>query len=351
MKHLIWIIIAVCALNACKEHKGYTIKGELDDANGLKVTLLKITPDTVPVRIDSCIIKKGKFEMKGTLEYPEYCAIYAGDNGPLLLFVENTEIDITFNLKNMQDSEVTGSKETDLFVEYSAKITEFEDSIAKINDITKIDSIKQQRIEYVKHFAQENPNSIVTAFVVDNNLLYYLQPEDLEFYTDSLNVVSRESSWVRSIMKKVEIAKRIETGQPFVDIKMPAPDGSEISLSDHAGKGKYLLIDFWASWCPPCRRANPKLVKLYEKYRDKGFEIVGISLDRDKSQWKKAIEADELTWAQMSDLEYWQSKAAELYSVTSIPYTVLLDKDGVIIAKGLQTDELEEKLAEIIVND
>ena len=351
MKHLIWIIIAVCAINACKEHRGYTIKGELADANGLKITLLKITPDTVPIKIDSCIVKKGKFEMKGTVEYPEYCAIYAGDNGPLLLFVENMEIDIAFNLKNMQDSEVAGSNETDLLVEYSAKIAEFEDSIAKVNDIAKIDSIKHLRIEYERQFAGENPNSIVTAFVVDNYMSHYLQPEELEFYTDSLNVVSRESSWVQSIMKKLEIAKRTETGQPFVNFKMSAPDGNEISLSDHAGKGKYVLIDFWASWCPPCRKANPELVKIYDKYRDKGFEIVGISLDRDKSRWKKAIEADGLTWIQMSDLLYWQSEAAVLYSVRSIPYTVLLDKDGIIIARGLQTDELEEKLAELTVND
>ena len=360
--------MAACMLHACNLRKGYIIQGELADADGLKVALAKVTADSDdPVPINSCIIKKGKFKMKGMVDYPEYCILYAGDNGPLPLFVENTVIDIVFNLENMQDSKVTGSKETDLLVAYIGKMAEFENNAKKLNDdyislmlsdetnpekeeeiIARIDMVRQQRIDNMKQFADEHPNSMVTALIIDSNLSYYLLPEEMELYANGFDAVNSQSSWVQSIKEKVAIAKRLAIGQPFVDIKLPSPDGNEIALSDYAGKGNYVLVDFWASWCAPCRKANPHVVKIYNRYKDKGFEIVGVSLDKDKAEWTKAIAADELTWAQMSDLKYWQSEGARLYSVSSIPHTVLLDRDGTILAIGLQPDELEKKLAELI---
>jgi len=367
MKRLVWIIIAACMLHACNPRKGYVIQGTLADADGITVVLKKVTADSDPVQINSCIIKKGKFKMKGMVEYPEYCILYAGDNGPLSLFVENTVIDIALNLKNMQDSKVTGSQETDLLVAYIGKMSEFEDSAKKVNDnymffklsgetdvekeegfISQMDEIRQQRINYMKQFAEEHPNNIVAALIVDGNLSYYLLPEEMDTYGNGFDDVNSKSPWVQSIQEKVTVAKRLAIGQPFVDIKLPAPDGNEIALSDYVGKGNYVLIDFWASWCTPCRVANPHVVKIYNQYKDKGFEIVGVSLDKDKAEWTKAITTDELVWPQMSDLMYWQSEGAKLYSVYSIPHTVLLDKDGTILAKGLQPDELEEKLAKLM---
>ncbi len=368
MKRFIWIIIAACTLHACKEHTGYTIKGELADADGMKLVLKKMIIDSDDaVDMDSCIVKKGKFEMKGTVEYPEYCELYAGDNGPLRLFVENTVIDVAIDLKNIQDSKVTGSKETDLFREYNSKMAGFEKSAAKVNDdymsmklsgevdaekekgyVAQMEQIRQQRTDYMKQFAKEHPNSIVTALVVDNNLSYNIVPEELEPYAAGFDAVNSKSPWVQSLREKAGAAKRLAIGRPFVDIKLPAPDGKEIALSDYAGKGKYVLVDFWASWCRPCRIANPHVVKMYNQYKDKGFEIVGVSLDEKKDKWTKAIEDDALVWPQMSDLKFWQSKGARLYLVTTIPYTVLLDKDGKILAKGLDPDELEKKLAELL---
>ena len=368
MKRIIWIIIAAGMLYACGPHPGYIIRGELPDANGWKVVLLKLTAGSdEPVKIDSCVVKKGEFQLKGTLDYPEYCVLYVGDHGPLPLIVENTEINIAVNLKNMQDSEVTGSKETDLFVEFRNKIVEFEESVGKINDdfmsmkisgetdaekekeyAAQMEQIQQQRIDYMKQLVAEHPNRIFTALMVDNILAYHIDPEELDSCVNGFDAVNSQSPWVQSIREKVASASRLAIGQPFVDLKMPAPDGNEITLSDYAGKDKYLLIDFWASWCGPCRRANPHVVKLYHKYKDKGFEIVGVSFDRNKTEWVNAIEADALSWIQMSDLKYWQSEGAKLYSVNSIPYTVLLDKDGTILDKGLDPDELEKKLAELI---
>lgn len=366
MKRIIWIIIAACMLQTCKEHAGYTIRGELADANGLKVVLKKLSMDSEAVSMDSCIISKGKFRMKGTVEYPEYCELYVGDNGPLRLFIENAVIDIAFDLKNMQNSKVTGSKENDLLAEYINRMAVFEKSAKQVNDdymslknsketdiekekeyVARMDTLRQQRINDMKQFAEENPNSIVTALIVDSNLSYYILPEELGYYANGFDAVNSRSPWVQRIREKADAAERLAIGQPFVDLQLPTPDGQEIALSDYADKGKYVLVDFWASWCRPCRIANPHIVKLYNKYKDKGFEIVGVSLDKDKAAWVLAIKDDALTWPQMSDLKFWQSKGARLYSVNSIPYTVLLDRNGTILAKGLQPDELEKKLEEL----
>jgi peroxiredoxin len=368
MKNIIWIIITICTLQACTEHKGYIIRGKLSDANGMTITLMKVTADSV-FRIDSCVIKKGKFEMKGIVEYPEYCGLYAGDYGPLLMFVENAEINIELDLDDMQYSKVTGSKENDLFVQFNSNLAEFEERYIKVIDeymamsasgetddakvegyVAQTDTIKLQYMEFIKQFADENKNSIVTAIIVNNYMSDSLTPEELEQYANGFDELNSQSSWVQTIFEKIGIARRIETGQPFVDFTMLSPEGKVISLSDYAGKGKYVMIDFWASWCQPCRNANPDIVKLYKKYKDKGFEIVGVSLDKEKSEWTKAIRADSLKWPQMSDLKYWESEAARLYAVYSIPHAVLLDNDGTILARELTLDELKKKLEELFKN-
>ena len=332
MKQLVWIIISVGILHACGTHTGYDIMGELPDANGLKIVLKKITADSdEPATIDSCVVKKGKFRMKGMVEYPEYCVLYAGDHGPLRLFVENTVIHVTVVLENIQDSKVTGSMETDLLMEYFAQT----------------DTMRQQRIEYLKQFITEHHNYIVTAMIVDNDLRYDLSPEELEHCLNGFDAVNRQSTWVQSLTEKVDAALRLANGE-YIDVKMPTPDENEVALSDYIGKGNYVLINFWASWCTSSRTANPDIVKMYHKYQEKGFEIVGISLDKNKAEWTKAIEKDELVWPQISSLNFWQNKGAKLYSVGTIPYFVLLDKEGKILVRGFHLKELEEKLSELM---
>ncbi|WP_409286226.1 redoxin domain-containing protein [Pontibacter sp. G13] len=146
-------------------------------------------------------------------------------------------------------------------------------------------------------------------------------------------------------LQQQQAATSGRTGQPAPDINLPTPDGANLSLSSL--KGKVVLVDFWAAWCKPCRRENPNVVRIYNKYKDKGFEILGVSLDRTKDAWLKAIADDGLTWPQVSDLKFWQSEAAQTYGVSSIPYTVLVDRDGTIIAERLRGPSLEAKLAEI----
>lgn len=139
--------------------------------------------------------------------------------------------------------------------------------------------------------------------------------------------------------------KPVRIGEVAPDLAMATPTGEMMKLSDL--QGKIVLVDFWASWCKPCRMENPNVVRVYNKYKDKGFEIIGVSLDKDKAAWEQAIEADGLTWKHMSDLQFWGSEAVKAYGIQGIPYTVLLDKEGKILAENLRGPRLESTLANL----
>ena len=217
-----------------------------------------------------------------------------------------------------------------------------------MNIRAQLEKLNADRSTYIVTFIQNNLGTITTAFlIVSTGLLQTYDKSQLEQAANKFDSNTSQSQWVMIIKERFALLTRTDVGQPFPDITLKTPDDKPISISDHAGKGKYVLLDFWAAWCGPCRHANPHLVELYKRYKDKGFEIVGISLDQSKEAWVKAIKDDKLTWPQMSDLGHWQSAAAKLYSVSGIPHMILLDKDGKILAKGLHINSLAAKLAEL----
>ena len=134
----------------------------------------------------------------------------------------------------------------------------------------------------------------------------------------------------------------------YTNLTMENPEGQEVSLSDYVGNGKLVLIDFWATWCGPCRREMPNIVSLYDKYKNKGFEIVGVSFDHNAEAWRNGIKQMNMTWPQMSDLKGWQSEGGAVYGISSIPYTILISGDGTIVARNLQGEELYDKIEELL---
>ena len=218
------------------------------------------------------------------------------------------------------------------------------DSVGKAleNDFNIVISSFQNK---ARTFVQKNPTEFASLLGIEN-----LDPEkDFALYQLVEKGLSKKyptSEYVTALSRRVNEMNKLNIGTLAPEIKLQDTKGVFFSLSSL--KGKIVLIDFWASWCKPCRAENPNVVKVYEKYKSKGFEILGVSLDKDRDAWLKAIEEDKLAWKQVSDLALWNSIVVQLYNITGIPYTVLVDKDGKIIAKNLRGEELENKLEELL---
>ncbi len=185
---------------------------------------------------------------------------------------------------------------------------------------------------------------LICCWMNDNRLSL----EEMEMIVNNAGDEFKASELGQAILSAVGGMQSVSEGQKFTDFTMQDPSGKEISLSDFAGKGKYVLIDFWASWCAPCIREMPVLVEAYKLYKNKNFEVVGVSLDAQAEPWKAAIKKNNMTWPQMSDLQQWNSVAREIYNFNSIPHTILLDPEGIIIAKDLRGKELLETLQGLI---
>jgi len=368
MKQFVLTFCMVFSVATCANGQGYVITGKVKGADG-KTVSLKQSLNLQQVEVSSTTVQNGKFTLKGDAPYPEFCMLYVDDQGPVQFFVENSNIQILIDMKNIGQAKVTGSKENEIFMEFMNEFEKFAqqqkrlidsyvtmsassksapDALTKIR--TQMEELEKNRNAYMISFVQKYPDKISTAYLVSTSMMHILDREQLDQTASGFDAKTDQSQWVKMLKEQIAWFKRLDIGQTFPDITLKTPDDKPISISDYAGKGKYVLLDFWASWCAPCLKANPYLVDLYQRYNDKGFEIVGISLDQNKEAWIKAIKKYYLTWPHMSDLKSWESAAAMRYSVKEVPYTVLLDKDGKIIAKRLNIEDLTAKLAEIFGN-
>lgn len=305
-----------------------SIKGEAVGIGNTQKVYLQRYFNKMFFVIDSSVVKEGKFAFSSRLEIPELYGITTDTTQLSTLFVfidSKKELFIHLDTaRGGRNSTITGSSASDRYKQYQ----------------------QNARNTNIEAFIKEQPASIVSAFVLYRYFSPSLSAEDVIKYTNLLDPSLANTQYVKLLKELPTALRSTAIGQQAPDFTLPNPEGKLLKLSDHFGK--YLLVDFWAAWCGPCRRENPNIVRVYNKYKDKGFSVYGVSLDSNKEAWIKAIQQDGLHWPQVSDLQFWNSGPAKLYGIRGIPGSVLLDPSGKIIARNIRGEDLEKKLAELI---
>jgi peroxiredoxin len=364
MKKIILFLAIIAMLFSCTGKKGdqFKIAGVIKGGDAAMVYLQKMD-STGWITNDSAVVKNGKFEFKGKVGSPDRWNIkIKGKEMMFPFFIENSDIRLIIHADSTGVIDVTGSSNQDLYKKYIVK----NDSIQKlINNMdavyAKADSIKDTATlkkldeqyngydhgmkKLIVEFTRNNPASAVGPWLIMRNSYRFDFPE-LDSLSHVFDSTLYHSFFYNAVMKRVEVLKKVQIGQPAIDFSMNDTTGKPVSLSSL--KGEILLVDFWASWCGPCRAENPNVVKAYAGYHKKGFDVLGVSFDRKKDKWEKAIKDDKLTWNHVSDLQYWGNAAGKLYGISSIPANVLLDKDQKIIGRNLRGDALIAKLTEVL---
>lgn len=358
----------------CSKRQQYTVKGSLDGEldSPATVYLLEIKDQMVIVR-DSTILDKGKFAFKGDIDtiIGVQLALNREGTGYELateykgLFLEQGAINVTGSNGSLREATISGTLNNDaalrLDTEVSLPLREMRAELAKKqeqatpemleDDVFKADLAAAEE-QYLTHgtkltgdFIEANPDVIVSLRQL-MGIAGIETNERVESLYNNLSTELKQSPFGQELAAKISRLKLFEVGGILPELTLPDTSGQPISSSDF--KGQYLLVDLWAAWCAPCRRENPNLVALYNKYHDKSFNILGISLDDSREEWLAAIQKDGLTWPQVSDLKRWQSEAIAHFGISSIPTNYLIDPSGKIIARDLHGQALRNKLEELL---
>lgn len=293
---------------------------------------------------DTATIIDGVFRFTGRIYCPTYSQIWSDDyKYGTALYLESNKM--TIGLAGADKHlVVTGSVTDGEYEPLRREYVLYNFKVGSKKGTEEVNLIRTEMIVKIKFFIREHPRSYVSLQEL-TALSPGLDQVELLSLFEGLDKQVRESDQGITLVKKVETIRQTEIGMPARDFVQKGADGRDIALHDL--KGKYVLIDFWASWCGPCRLENPNLVKTWRKFKDKNIVILGVSLDEKEDKWKEAIEKDRLNWLQVSDLKGWGNTVALQYAVSSIPANFLVDPDGMIIARNLRGQELERKLYEL----
>uniref|UniRef100_UPI0032177E57 TlpA disulfide reductase family protein n=1 Tax=uncultured Draconibacterium sp. TaxID=1573823 RepID=UPI0032177E57 len=359
MKKLLFLMLGA-ALFSCTQEKGFKIDVKLEGAEGQVVMEERAAGELVG--IDTADVVDGVAVLEGEVPTPgAYYISLLGQRAKALVFVENAKITMTGKADSIYMAEITGSKTHDEYKVVDDKIKKISEEYmalyqeartagaagdtAKANALmAKVDELYQSTNTIQEDFVKENKTSYVTPYFL-SRIQYGKEAEELETMVNALDPKLQEVQSIIEIKEKILKLKKVAVGQIAPDFTQNDVDGNPVKFSDIYSKNELTLLDFWASWCGPCRAENPNVVDTYEQYKDKGFSVFGVSLDRDKEAWIKAIADDNLTWDHVSDLAYWNNAAAQAYAISSIPSSLLVDKNGKIIAKNKRGAELGETVA------
>ena len=360
---MLFVVAVASVMLACNTNQNYTVTGTAEDST--EGNMLVLTPNNNGAydTLHQVAISEGTFSFQGKIEKPTLISlVIEGKRGSFNLFLEGGhDLVVTWGkgeqkvtgggaeqtmFSQLAQIKQDGSREmqplqAEYFKAYNDKNQAAVDSLRALGNVI---SAKIQ--EKVNQLLQQHPDLMASAYEIAMSMSQ-LPLDDLKAKFDLLGEKAKATLFGERIKNRIEIQESVAIGKVAPNFTLDTPEGGTLTLHDVSGKLK--LIDFWASWCGPCRAENPNVVALYKEYHPKGLEIIGVSLDNnDKNAWLKAISDDNLTWLHGSDLKGWAAAPAKLYGVNAIPHTVLLDENNVIIAKNLRGDALKAKVAELL---
>ena len=359
-KNLLFLFAVVLGLTACNEKsKTFNVNVGLTNGNEKTIYLQKYV-DNVPVIIDSAIIANDNAILTAPTDDPQilYALKVKGKRGSMPFFADNKDVTFIGDMNNPQAVEIIASETQAELDAYNDQLNQFSTQINELyavmqkafsdNDSIMMDSLNkvgtalmEQQDNFRDDYIKAHPESFVSHYILDQ----VKQEYPLDELKALVNTFTTESLYKTDLNDYIAKQKRLEVGQPFIDFTLQTKDGENITLSERIGKNKLTLVDFWASWCGPCRHENPVVKAAYEQFHEIGFDVIGVSVDQDESAWLKAVEEDQLPWTQVRDNE---NKASEAYLVYYIPSNFLFDQNGTMVAKGLRGEDLGAKLTELL---
>lgn len=361
MKRLLLSIVAgLLILSSCNNSKQFKVKLNLENADNQTVILVKSLDGKKPIIMDTAVFADNKAVFTVENDDPQalYILAFKEKQDQMLLFPYNKDVTVKGDLDDFFHIEATGGDTQNAFNNYQKGLVPFLESFIPLDaaateaynndDSLKYEEVNAQTLaiwdeyhNYQFDFIRNHPDNFLAHYILDDLKTDIELAQVIEFE----EILTGESVYRDNIKKFIESNMRVELGQPFMDFTLQTIDGKDVNLAETIKNNKVTMIDFWASWCGPCRHENPVVKAAYEKYHDKGFEIIGISVDRNEAAWLQAVEEDALPYIQVRDVE---GDAANNYAVVYIPANFLYDQNGMMVAKGLRGEELEAKLAEIL---
>ena len=360
MKKIAFLAVAAMTLVACQNNKNtYVISGTVDAAGENDSVSLQLVEGRKLVDLQKVPVVEGKFEFKGVADSVRVAALSL-DEAFCQLFLEPGQIKV--DLKAGQMVYALGTPNNNAYESYSNDMKALQDEYAAIAQSaqnpglseTEKEEIRKQMGEFEGKYYQAVKNSIIDNVGNDfglynlTNSYYYFEPEELAPVLEGYIAAFPTNVRLQRIKANNDLSLETAVGKQFKDFEMADVEGNMHKVSEYVAANKVTMIDFWASWCGPCRAEMPAVKAAYEEYNKKGFGIVAVSLDNNKEAWLKGIADLGMTWPQISDLKGWGCEGAKLYGVNSIPATVLVSQDGTIIAKNLRGEDIKAKLAELL---
>ena len=349
----------------------FELIGNADVSDGTMIYVLQADQNNQPYIKDSTSVQSNSFKFKGISSTPQISYIQVnGVNGYVLAILENGDIKADIYKDSISKSRVYGTKSNDDFIKYKAETKYLVDTMNNISSDAQsaimngdVDTAMELEKEYNSKerevmlyewdFIVDNLDSYMSAlllevFMIENKVNKDSIIDVYESFSNRIKV-SDVGKNIADLLSQFE--DPIEVGEIAPDFTAPSIDGPDITLSNELLNNKVTLLDFWAAWCRPCRIENPNLVRLHKKYKNSGFDIIGVSLDRTREQWEQAVIDDNLPWTQVSNLNFWNDPVARRYSIRAIPQSYLLDKNGLVMGKNLRGQELEDRILALLNAD